>query len=341
MGSLEITFRQPTMLPKNLFVVLLTLTASLKTSFGNTCQPYYSDCSTKSFQCKIKCTDIDDPTTCIGEIGDGGTCPEDTAVQEEQMTADVCKNLCTTANSCFYYKFEESGGPEPHRYCYLMGEQECNEWGEGCDNPAICVSGKGDENNCDDGIGYTCVGGTQHTHGIMPDFKLHWSCISIEGGSVDIKDTSIPGDTTCTAHPECGGELITYECKSNGDQIAPKGVWAYIGSGTDPNFQEDVDGTQNKLTDPSCNAENLQLTDYKQQVQKGMQILCVIENSIDENAGTISAQNSCLLICDNYPILNFWTDAKQWKYQLMDSSTEEDLPAEADDVIFCHKGTMM
>lgn len=175
--------------------------------------------------------------------------------------------------------------------------------------------------------------------GLKPTCKLHWSCNSLSSESVDLTEDTVPGDTTCTAYPECNSEIVAYACESNGQQT-PKGVWNYKGDGTDPNFLEDIgDGSgEKKLADPICNADDLTLTDYENQVAKGMEILCVeADVASDGTVGTVAAQNSCLLICDGYPILNFYTVKQSWKYKLMEGAETDLTLSSADDVIYCHK----
>ena len=92
-----------------------------------------------------------------------------------------------------------------------------------------------------------------------------------------------------------------------------------------------------KLTDVTCNADTLTVENFKQQEGFGMEILCV-GTPITDN-GDVPAQNSCILICDGYPILNFYTDMAEWFYTMMDSPDEEtkiDDVTSTGSIIFCH-----
>jgi len=329
------------MAPKNFFVILLTLFVGLKTSYGDPplppCKEFYENCSTESAQCTITC---EDPSSCVS-TGDPAKCPQD--VTTTPMVKGSCKPYCSADIGCFYYKYQEVAGIQ---YCYLMGENECNDWGENC-SPDYCESGKRDDAECEEGGNggpvpeFDCPGETQHTPGTIPDFKLHWSCFSVsKEGNVDLREKTVPGDTICKAYPECNGELVVYSCKSD-EAPTPKGVWTYEGDQSDdPGFVEDNGSGRMKLSDPICNANDLTLDNYvDQRDNKGMEILCVVEGSLteDNTAGTIKAQNSCLLICDGYPILNFYTNEQSWKYTLMEGSEETLDEENADAVIYCHQ----
>ena len=69
--------------------------------------------------------------------------------------------------------------------------------------------------------------------------------------------------------------------------------------------------------------------------QPGLDIQCVsvgagqVDNS-NEDSPTVPAQNSCLLSCDYYPVLTFYTKGDAWVYKYMDEADEN--PLEADDV---------
>merc|ERR1712110_715838 len=86
-----------------------------------------------------------------------------------------------------------------------------------------------------------------------------------------------------------------------------EGEWQWENDGTsDPQLVETEEGpNKGKLKEATCNAEPLAVSNYVDQVTRGMEILCV-GDPIDTES-KIPAQNSCILICDGYPILNFYT----------------------------------
>ena len=111
-----------------------------------------------------------------------------------------------------------------------------------------------------------------------------------------------------TPHYRCGGKDYEYTC-DGGDEGSDQGVWKIVGD-EDP---EAVDEATNALKDVICNAPDLVLNKAMYD-QTGLEIQCVEvggnEGVIDEEAAdgpTVKAQGNCLLLCDWYPILNFYT----------------------------------
>ena len=73
----------------------------------------------------------------------------------------------------------------------------------------------------------------------------------------------------------------------------------------------DVDG---KLQDIDCSAARLEFTDADLASQSGRDIHCVNGGVTDEDDGLgavttfITAENDCLMTCDDYSVLQFYTD---------------------------------
>ena len=104
----------------------------------------------------------------------------------------------------------------------------------------------------------------------------------------------------------CNGKDYEYTCDGV-EEGSDQGVWKVIGE--DPGAV-DADG---KLTDVICNAPDLVLNKAMYE-QTGLEIQCVEvggnEGVIDEapeEGPTVMSQGNCLLLCDWYPILNFYT----------------------------------
>ena len=121
------------------------------------------------------------------------------------------------------------------------------------------------------------------------------------------------------------------------DPATPEtGKWQFT-DGTDGPFL-----TEKKLVDPNCNAKDLTIDGYESQSDM-MDIQCIPEGQGNgmEN-GIIKAQNSCLMLCDDFPVLHFYTVKNEWKYiDMLDSdAVEANLPDTADtatNIIYCFK----
>lgn len=78
-----------------------------------------------------------------------------------------------------------------------------------------------------------------------------------------------------------------------------------------PPTEDPIDG-DGKLTDVKCNAPDLDL-DKAIYEQDGLEIQCVEVGGnggvieVTDSKATVKAQGNCLLLCDWYPILNFYT----------------------------------
>lgn len=315
--------------------VLITVIVAFCTA--QDCSWYQDNCSPDDNICRIDCVEGED---CAAD--DGAGCPtysvaDNPAPKYDEMTAEICEATCTAP--CAFYRYEKT---RDGKKCYLMNKDQCQDAGDGCNDEEICVSGPVDcqgGGNVNPPEVFTCPAGTIHTPGVIPDFYLHWNCFDTNGG-VDFNlesATPAPGNTECTAKPSCNKngneEIYKYKCEEE-SVGSGTGKWKWHGSGTDPGFIDDVNG--GKLKDATCNADALTLKDYNDQVLKGMEILCVGEAVA---SGSVPAQNSCILICDGYPILNFYTKMAKWVYTMMDEpSVEDDINTDdPDSIIYCHK----
>ena len=77
--------------------------------------------------------------------------------------------------------------------------------------------------------------------------------------------------------------------------------------------------------------------DYK---QEGLEITCVeggagqVDDTTDPNTPTVPAQNNCLLRCDYYPVLQFYTRGGDgWFYKYMEEDEEQELDSTDADMI--------
>ena len=121
--------------------------------------------------------------------------------------------------------------------------------------------------------------------------------------------------------------FLTYRCNAS--------ATAWVGDADYDEFVLDVDDA---LTEPPCNADNLSLNPESYN-QEGLLIQCTgegvqIEGS--EKIPVVPAPNTCLLQCDFYPVLTFYSDWKHefggtvnmgqkiWFYRMYDDPTEVD-----------------
>jgi len=331
-----------------------------------TCKFAKDDCKPEPNLCKLECSN---------ESGNGSddckfdpdakTCTSPTPMpQFNDMKAAACKSLCDSETNCFYYRYEHREASKT-KFCYIMDATQCEDFGEGCEpncqgpqcEPS-CQSGIADKNDCDDNNGvpvfeHECLSQSPtHTPGIMPDFKLHWTCYTPSGDEHDIYGTAkAPANTKCTAKPECikDGKNQNYKYTCVPDQTQPvdpkKGKWEWEAPVPADQEVHDPDLVEEgKLKEPTCNAKDLVVADYANQITLGMEILCVEKNdagSTPSSDGKIEAQNSCLLFCDGYPILNFYTKKTDWVFTYIDDSAENtiDDPEDTESTIFCHNSS--
>ena len=125
-------------------------------------------------------------------------------------------------------------------------------------------------------------------------------------------------------------EAIVYTCEDGGDN----GAWVWAGTpGNEPKDPEGnsyVDENSGILNDIICNSDPLVLNQASYE-QEGLEILCVETgagqvDASDAAAPTVPAQNNCLLRCDWYPVLQFYTKGGDgWFYKYMDENEESQL----------------
>ena len=60
-----------------------------------------------------------------------------------------------------------------------------------------------------------------------------------------------------------------------------------------------------------------------------------INAKVDGASQTIVSQNNCLMLCDWYPVLTFYTSGQDWRYRLVDEDQEMPVPEDADQAIYC------
>jgi len=338
-----------------LFAVVFTvlLTSCKGQDQESICSEFQDNCSPKEKLCLIECKIDDetgDATPCVPNP-DAGNCPTflfRAAPTYTAMNAEFCKQTCVndTDNGCAFYRYELIE-PLKNKKCYLMDRDQCADSGDGCETN--CESGAA---NCDGGHvveaeDYTCPSGTPHTPQTIPNFNLHWNCRDVNNNNAEFditqNHTSAPGNTVCTAKPDCKDLHYTYKCVSANetDPTETEGKWQWdrMDGMDDPKLVEEEGDNIGKLKEATCNADPLTVNDYSNQITSGMEILCVDE-PINATSGVVPAQNSCILICDGYPILNFYTKMASWVYTYMDSpnvpNTIDDVN-QTGDIIYCHK----
>ena len=114
----------------------------------------------------------------------------------------------------------------------------------------------------------------------------------------------------------CGGNDYEYSC-DEGEPDSTEGVWKFVGDqDQDPNA---IDESTKALKDVVCNAPDLVLHGPTY-AQAGLEIQCVevggnggVIDVTDPDKPTVKAQGNCLLLCDWYPVLNFYTRSNCFK----------------------------
>ena len=134
----------------------------------------------------------------------------------------------------------------------------------------------------------------------------------------------------------CNGETIEYICKSDGND-PEAGVWTEsAGDDTHCEGATCVDENTMALIDVICNSPDLEL-DKDMYNQEGLEITCVEGGAgqvTNPDAPTVPAQNNCLLRCDYYPVLQFYTKGGDgWFYKYMEEDEEQALDSTDADMI--------
>jgi len=322
------------MATKLLAVVATVLIASCA---AEECSAHQDNCSTDENYCLFSCDDDDD------NCSPDGTCPTTVPdpLPSDAMDAATCEKACKddTTNNCAFYRYEKI---YKTAFCYLMNKDQCKDEGDDCNDG--CKSGAVDctgDNIVEPEI-FTCPSGTPHQPGVIPHFNLHWKCEDVNGikpHDITQEFPAAPGNTICTAKPSCMKDGIdqnyVFKCVKDGDGASGKWEWQDNGNDApDPTLTLVDQGTK-KLKEATCDAAPLTIQGYDNQVDQGMEILCVGEQIA---VGIVPAQNSCILVCDGYPILNFYTKKAEWFYTMMDSPEIETIESSnSGDIIFCHK----
>jgi len=324
------------MATKLLAVVATVLIASCA---AEDCSAHQDNCSTEEKYCLFSC---DDDGTCSPE----GNCPtlDQDPLPSDAMDAATCQKACKddNTNQCAFYRYEKI---YKTAFCYLMNKEQCKDEGDDCNDG--CISGAVDctGDNIVEPEDFTCPSGTPHQSGVIPHFNLHWNCQDVNGNKPhDITQDSpaAPGNTVCTAKPSCikdaKDQNYVFKCvkdvKDGASVASGKWEWQDNGNGATDPTQTLVDQETKKLKEATCDANPLTILDYNNQVDHGMEILCVGEQIA---AGIVPAENSCILVCDGYPILNFYTKKAEWFYTMMDSP-DVPLPiTNSGEIIFCYK----
>merc|ERR1712126_93682 len=256
---------------------------------------------------------------------------------------ETCQTLCESMNQpedikCSFFKYEKHPS-DPHKYCYLMNEDQCHEAPTGpCETD--CHSGglfcDGDHPAPTPGGG-TCESDKIY-HASEPTKNwLHWYCsITVNGETtpVSFSKGTFDANTKCRTHHPCykfeeaNTNILEYQCTIDlvADPSGDTASWVWVQGGETYNDQVlDDDG---KLKEPECLAEDLVL-DTSSYEQAGLLISCAgepVSQSCSHNSEvctyTVPAENECLLLCGMYPVLTFfpdWTNDKDgnriWYYK--------------------------
>lgn len=327
---------------------LLIYTTAVVT--GDSCSKSKYNCDTRNgkYIGKIYCKVGGTLCTCEeNKISKEDVCP-DISIDSHQMDWEKCKSYCGDAESCKYFKFIEYPDNsddfplnELKSICFLMNDEQCTNVDDFCCEAPHCRSGGKD---CVEDVEtkYKCKTGTDHKTGNFPMNYLRWDCKDLDWNSVDIYNSTVeaPGGTRCTARPDCHEKKYVYTCKddpSSNDEST--GIWTWDVDGENDPECLNSDKTLNEAI---CNAEDIVLKNYVDQAAQGLEIQCVEGGAgqVDQETGTITSQNNCLLLCDWYPVLTFYTVGQEWRYRMVDDEEEDheehDLQTDTpDQIIYC------
>merc|ERR1712241_590491 len=268
------------------------------------------------------------------------------------MSAEICASICTEAqedsangNECKYWKFVDGTNHQwdQSKSCYLMNDAQCT------DKTGVCNQDNGCEVGCVGGgadpASFTCPAQSVRHEESLANKYLSWMCNHFDGSddvSIDIYDTApAPGGTTCTLIPSCkkyeANGSLKYKCAEDSENPG-SGKWT--SSDGDTTHDEDVIDNDNggKLKDPTCNADPLPLKEGWKQT--GMEVNCVdgfAQWDSNANPNTIPSENHCLMFCDYYHVLTFYSKGESgWYYKYTydgADETEQELKTDGEDVV--------
>merc|ERR1712241_667182 len=234
----------------------------------------------------------------------------------------ACKALCDNSEGdiCAYWKFMDGStvAYDPSKSCYLMDDTQCTDKTGECKPEHGCevgCSGSGGETT-----GVTCPAQSVHTEADLANKHLYWRCYHVDDNideEIDIyNEATAPEGTACTLTPSCkkyqnaaGGDL-QYVCKD----VSGTGQWT-SSDDTTTHDADVIDDTDKMLKEPTCNADPLTLkAEWK---QDGMEINCVDGFAKWDGVSTdIPSENHCLMFCDYYHVLSFYSKGESgWYYQ--------------------------
>jgi len=309
---------------KLLFVIAL---CSLILPSQQTCP---ANCNTDARMVKVKCT----ASECVCE--DNAVDEQNTVTGCETITAhdfstdsfaafdqNTCRTICQESNliednSCKYWKFTEGlVWEQGEKNCYIMNKDQCDDHSGYCThgddpNPHGCVTGcvGPDDTNPT----FTCPTGTVRHEGDLANNYLTWICFGSDDSNVDIYDENVeaPAGTHCFSAPECSKyQNLEYACVvDDTDPSGNTGKWGGVVDDSNDEFALE-DG---KLKEPTCNADDLPLEAGWQ--QPGMEIYCNDGMAGPVADNTVKAENHCLLLCDYYNVLSFYSRGQDgWFYK--------------------------
>jgi len=348
MGSVALN-RPRTIMPSNfcfLVIFLVCLTIFGVHSGEVDCKGQNAaNCDTSVYIQEIECKQSE-PCTCKDEnqndcAADWNPDPDGDGVDITYETLkDYCEAECEENLLCRFYKYVERRGK---KHCYAMDQDQCTQQAqdEQC-NPDHCQSGyvlhtdevceENTDGGGDDGIivpDVQCPTGSvaKHSASTMPDNYLRWNCIDMHSENVDIYGdgeaipAGAPAGTRCTTRPGCDGIDYVYKCD------LADGIWKPENPSEVPS-QDPIDTVKKYLNDVKCNAPDLILNKEAYE-QPGLEIQCVEigagqVDTTDKAKPTVKSQNNCLLLCDWYPVVNFYTKGTKWMYVDMEDDNLEE-----------------
>jgi len=276
------------------------------------------------------------------------------------MSPETCGTLCEEANKdpskqCKYWKFIDGSmvtwDQSKSKSCYLMNDAQCTDRRGDCNQDHGCEVGCIE--GADDPSSFTCPAQSDRKEESLANNYLSWICYHFDGTNdeeIDIYNSATaPGGTTCTLTPSCkkyevNEKSLMYKCAEDSENPG-SGKWT--SSDGDTTHDEDVidKDNGNKLKDPTCNADPLPLKEGWK--QPGMEVNCVdgfAQWDSDANPNTIPSENHCLMFCDYYHVLTFYSKGESgWYYKYTydgADETEQELQIAGgddyvDDVIKC------
>lgn len=308
--------------------------------------PFVVGCYDDPYMAKITC--LSGATcTCENYPEEADICSTvDLSSSTTDTDGEQCKMFCENTANCVFYRWDKEGSINSH--CLLMDSDQCKGYIP-CDREH-CLSGQAHCDGDDGGVvpipdDATCNGAV-----LFLTDSVHWQCFNLNNIENHINiyiDEDVPTGVICITAQKCEkfdtspDDLTTdpyyrdLVVQCNPDRLSADVTWGPF-AGSDNDVSSVIDTNTHRLSDPKCELdwEDLVLAG-KNLHQPGVSFICEKPYTAAEETITISAPNTCALLCNFHPILTIENEialdgSGVWKKY--DTGSNIGTPVVADDI---------